>query len=230
MTTPTTTILLCVGLLGTACTSSNVSSYHVLLDNSASIPAEVNQETRRQILDAVRDWIKTTASPGDNFTLWWFSETGSRPAHRRVLTMPRLGVPAYAARQAFISDAVEMLEGWFDEMPQGVKHTPLLEAIFVIGLTQNEPWSLEIYSDLNQDSPAWNTQRKQFNDEEALLAWMLELCPIVKILPVGISVKTWPGIVATGRDAVKEHLYNRSMFERFLSRWSPLASVEITSL
>lgn len=223
-------ILFCVGLLGTACTSSNVSTYNVLLDNSGST-AELNQEAQGHILDALRDWSKT-ASPADNFILWSFSETGSgsHPAHRRTLTMPSLSVPAYAARQRFASEAVITLEAWFDEIPQGTKHTPLLETIFFIGLAQNEPWRLVIYSDLQQDSPTWNKQHHNSYDEEALLDRMLELCPTVTIPPVSVSLKAWPGIAARGRDPIKEHQHDRYIFQQFFDRWSPEASVDITSL
>ena len=144
--------------------------------------------------------------------------------------MPSLSVPAYAARQRFASEVVTKLEAWFEEMPQGTTHTPLLETIFFIGLAQNGPWNLKIFSDLNQDSPTWKKTSQKPKDEEALLNRMLELCPVVETPPVSISVHTWPGIVGKGRDAVKEHLEDRRMFERFFVRWSPSARVDIRSL
>ena len=228
----TTATLLCIALLGqAACTisSGSVAAHHVLVDNSGSIISEVVHETKLRVFRAARDWVKT-AKIGDEFTVWWLTEVGDPyPANHRTLTMPALSIPAYAARERFLSEALATLEKVFNNLPQGVTQTPLLEAIYYIGLTQDDEWRLLIVSDLQQDTPTWNAHTANVDDDELLDA-MKVICPFVKIPPVAVSLVTWPGIMARGQNTIKEHQRHRKRFEMFFRQWAPEAILRITSL
>ena len=214
-----------------ACTgsSSDVTAHHILIDNSGSTGSDVVQKAKRRVFRAARDWVMT-ASIGDEFTVWWLTEAGNPyPANHSTLTMPALRVPAYAARERYLSQALAILEESFNNMPQRVSQTPLLEAIYYAGLMQNADWALVVLSDLQQDTPTWNAQTANAHDNE-FLNLMKTLCPSVEIPPVSVSLVTWPGIAPNGQNTIKEHQDHRKRFETFFKQWAPEAILSITSL
>lgn len=224
--------LLCLSLFGqSACTtsSSHISVHHILLDNSGSIAPSVIQKAKLHVFHEAREWV-TTARAGDEFTVWWLTEVGNPyPANHQTFTMPALSVPAYAARERFGAEALVAMDDLFSELPKGVTQTPLLEAIYYIGLTQDDEWRLLILSDLQQDTPTWNVHTVDADDDELVDA-MKTICPIVEIPPVAVSLVTWPGIMARGQNTIKEHQRHRRRFETFFMQWAPEAILSIRSL
>ena len=216
---------------GTACTQPNQDLvHHTLLDSSGSISPDVTERMRMRVFDAARRWIET-ARPGDEFNLWWLTPEGSPyPADRRTLTMPPLTVPAHASRDAFSDEAMNTLEDWLGQLPQGVQRTRLLESLYYIASTEDHGWAITILSDLREDSPSWNSVRASNADDAGLVKAMLELCPTVTIPPVSVSLVSWPGIVNGNQDGIKEHEHARRLFTQFFERWAPEAEVRLSSI
>jgi hypothetical protein len=192
-----------LSLVAFACTPFDHSgqtfdSQNVLIDTSASVPSELHQRVRGQVAQHLASWA-STAHGGQKFNLWWLTPAGAPyPADRHTFVMPPLRVPAHVHRNHISIELQTELSETLDALCFGVKTTPLLEAMYYIGSTRHGRWSLIIYSDLQQDSPAWDAVTRDLanTSEEEVVSAMLDICSVVESPPAEVSVFSWPGLIA----------------------------------
>jgi len=219
---------LLASLSGVSCAQPR-PEVHVLIDSSASMTADVETRVKSNVTDHVQEWAMT-AWADDEHSIWWFTQPDAPyPTAQASIKMPPIEVPAHVHRPTAMAqlehEALLILEG----LPMGVQHTPLLEAIFFIAATRNDPWSLVIYSDLIQDSAGWREARRiePPGDQIAVIDAMRSICPPVSTPPSEIVVVSWPGITARQSD-IHQHLDDRAAFSEFFNSWAPAANVAIS--
>jgi hypothetical protein len=208
------------------------ASEEVLIDTSASMPSELRIRVQGLALHQLNRWA-TTAHSGARFSLWHLSQPDSPfPADRTSFTMPQLRVPAHIHRARAADDLRAELEQSLSTLPFDVKATPLLEAIYFIASTRQGAWRLTVYSDLQQESRAWDAASRQLTtgSDEEVVATMLSLCPQVGIPPTTVHLVSWPGLVTKNQSSIREHGRHREIFTRFFGEWAPEADVTVASI
>lgn len=227
-------LLLGIGLWGTSCGFSRQARLDEdeILDTSGSMPADVAPRVREEVLQDVQHWARTAAS-GSVFTIWWLASEGSAfPAERMSLTMPALQVPAHRHRQRLEREFQERVTQLLQQLPSHVPRTRLLESLFYIGSTTMGPWRLTVYSDLQEDSEAWDEVRAHLGAREGakLVSAMLTICPSVEVPPSEVALRSWPGLVTAHRAGIREHQRDEALFRAFFARWAPKATVHMEAI
>ena len=165
--------------------------------------------------------------------MWWLAPDGHPyPAESTTFTMPTLEVPAYRARKAFADDARQNLVDLLGQLPDDLGQTRLLESIYFIGVTRDSTWDLTLYSDLLEDSAAWQRlhRGKPELDGTAAVDRMLKLCPPVATPPTAVRVFSWPGRENSDRADLDTYAQVRERFAGFLDRWAPASDIRFSNL
>jgi hypothetical protein len=231
---PLLLILLCVSMLTSSCSPLDQSSLgphskDLLIDTSASMPSELHQRVRDQVAQQLASWV-TTAQGGEKFNVWWLTPTGAPyPADRHSFVMPPLRVPAHVHRARVSAELQAELAEALDALCYRVKTTPLLEAMYYIGSTRHGHWSLTVFSDLQQDSPAWHAAIRHLStgSDEEIVSAMLSICPVAETPPFEVSVFSWPGLVGKHQTSINQHGRHSTLFRLFLGAWAPDAGVHM---
>lgn len=209
---------------------SDAEDLVVLVDNSGSIPPGVQVRIENAVCKSGTGFVERT-SPGSQIAVWSFCKLGAQyPAQFELWTMPVLKIPAHRHRR----ELEQELGDWVSAALEGierVKTTPILESLFYVAGAQTNPWILVLVSDLEQDSPQWNSDpRPSKEDEQAILELMQELCPRVNTPPGCVVVKCWPGL--GNRKKADLHAYEtaKARFMAFFEEWCPEAEVKFEPL
>lgn len=212
--------------------AETVQRRQILIDTSGSVPEDTYQRIERHVREDARVWTQG-ALPGDQLVVWWLTrQDAAYPADREIITMPALRIPAHVHRLHIAKATLQQLEHALQNLPKRVKRTRLLEAIYYIASTQNKPWTLTLYSDLQEDSEQWDAALKTIgrNDEDELVGEMLKICPGVNSPPEEILLRSWPGLVGRNRAGIKEHERSRVLFRHFFEQWAPEARVSLVAI
>ncbi len=218
-----------IGLFGVSCEGAQILTLNraVLLDTSGSMPADLASLIRADVLHDVRDWVALAPS-GSSFTIWWLTPAeAAYPAERLTLTVPPLQVPANEYRQHLARGFFGQVSALFNQLPRDVQRTRLLESLFFIGSVASSPWGLTVYSDLQEDSRAWDavSGRVRDDDDASIVSAMLTVCPAVRSPPADVELRSWPGLLSRGRAGLREHQHYEALFKAFFAQWAPGTSV-----
>ena len=194
---------------------------HIVVDTSGSIPETLRPKIDVNVRDEVIEFAEQAGS-GKEITVWWLTPGGSTYATEyAVFKMPRLEFPANLNRTGAIDEMKMKVDRTLLELPRDVKATKLLEALFLIGSVQHEPWSITILSDLRQESRTWR-RLSQGKTEEELVEVMMNMAGTPVVRPSAVTLATYPGLSPKGQEmAMVEHIQNRDLFVKFLEQWAP---------
>ncbi len=204
---------------------------HFVVDDSGSLPAESFEPIPAQASALAGAWAER-AAPGERLSLWWLTDADSPyPAERIVIIMPPLTVPAHLHRAQAVRDIMDQVQAALSDFPRGLGRTRLLEALHMISSTRDRPWSVWLFSDLQQESSELHLlQRMAEVEREEVLRGMLDLCPSPEVRPTEVVIASWPGLLEGNRAAIHEHSQLREVFRGFLEQWAPEANIRIISI